>query len=55
MQKWEYLKETNATTDTLSQLGRQGWELVAIASNTEGDSNGISTNNTWVFKRPLAK
>lgn len=71
-QKWEYLrvtrtrmiKERFAHTDTLpwnceieeNKLGREGWELVTIASYTNSmganTSAGQATDEMWVFKRP---
>jgi hypothetical protein len=42
-------------TDTLNQLGDEGWELVTIASSTGsvfgGGNNNISTSHTYAFKR----
>lgn len=58
MQKWEYLRVSSPSDDQLNQLGEQGWELVAIASQTystgmEGAfGRGVATDMTYIFKRP---
>ncbi len=70
MPQWEYeivhldakklLKEDERQaqmSDSLNQLGREGWELVGVAPNnvTQGLDLGGSTNAyTFIFKRPAA-
>ena len=34
MQKWEYKIEENASEARLSELGKDGWELVAVSMKT---------------------
>jgi len=47
MQRWEYLTRKEITLGDMNQLGKEGWELVAVASSA----------GTWemyfYFKRPL--
>ena len=68
MQKWEYKIITHETkkllakhesldamSDTVNQLGQEGWELVSVAplSTTQGlDLGGSTKAFTFVFKRP---
>ncbi len=57
MQIWEYLRVNNPSDDELKQLGEQGWELVAVASETfspalAGFGRGVGTAVTYIFKRP---
>ncbi len=69
MQQWQYklvtqetkklLKEDgtlDAISETLNDLGQQGWELVSVAplSTTQGlDLGGSTKAYTFVFKRPV--
>lgn len=46
-QKWEYKRIASDSETRLNELGAEGWELVAIASNNEKNSVHFS-----VFKRP---
>ena len=42
--------------NALSDLGKEGWELVSVitrSSNAGVPSAGFTTDETWVFKRPL--
>ena len=69
MQKWEYksikltrdirilggVKEWSPTIN-LDELGREGWELVAVvpASSETGEIRaGVTTAVTYFFKRPI--
>lgn len=66
MQRWEYLTKTRVRSgakntkwsdnpEWLNELGKDGWELVS--GHTRSDSrtwSGFSTDEVWVFKRPLA-
>jgi hypothetical protein len=63
-QKWEYKsvdfgfspdfedKRTLFDKDSLSKLGRDGWELVAVQSY---ESKGTTVELSYYFKRPLAQ
>jgi len=46
MQKWEYRKENGMTDALLSELGEQGWVLVAVTSDKDGSPE------LFYFKRP---
>jgi hypothetical protein len=37
MQQWEYLRVEKPSDARLNQLGEEGWELVAVASDTYTD------------------
>ncbi len=40
----------------LPQLGREGWELVAVSTLADKPyhhSAGVTTSESWVFKRPI--
>ena len=69
MQKWEY-KSIKLTRDigtlggvkewspafNLNDLGKEGWELVAVvpaASETGETRAGVTTAVTYFFKRPI--
>ena len=42
--------------DELSALGKQGWELVTVeprSSTTGMMYAGVTTEDLWVFKRPI--
>ncbi len=44
--------------ELLPELGREGWELVAVSSSSSwtGDAYaGLTTDEEWVFKRPVAE
>jgi hypothetical protein len=47
--KWEYKTETQR--DTLNDLGKEGWELVAVVQTVRG-SAGLGER--LYFKRPIA-
>ncbi len=71
MQEWEYkcLERTRGTgwlnigrwdmdlNATLSDVGAQGWELVAVVPRSSEiglGRAGATTEELWVFKRPKA-
>jgi len=45
-QKWEYKKETHLDEAGMNKLGAQGWELVSVSSDRDGN------NKYYLFKRP---
>jgi hypothetical protein len=52
--KWEYklLSGGHVDADTLNNLGKQGWELVAVESLS---ASGNWSETIYYFKRPLSK
>jgi hypothetical protein len=57
MQRWEYkvLALRGSYTETLNEYGREGWELVSVASDVRGASTPPSTGSSVPMPRALGR
>jgi hypothetical protein len=57
MQRWEYkvLALKGRYTETLNEYGREGWELVSVASDVRGPEAPRSTGSPVPMPRALGR
>lgn len=57
MTRWEYKEEKNCAIEKLDELGKEGWELVAVVNDRKVKVSEIQTATlaatVFFFKRPM--
>lgn len=51
--KTDFMPSGNEMLETLGQLGREEWELVAITTRASQHNSPMTTEEIWVFKRAI--